>query len=77
MKLSRTPLVAGLAAVGLCATTLSQSGCSADAAPTAATPAAAAAGPQAVTLAPLRPVRSTPREEVTGTLFPSQALQVG
>ncbi|WP_245814755.1 efflux RND transporter periplasmic adaptor subunit [Cystobacter ferrugineus] len=76
MKLIRTPLVAGLAAVGMAAASLSLSGCRADAAPTPATPAATP-GVQSVTLAAPRAVRSTPREEVTGTLFPSQSLQVG
>ncbi|HYO57478.1 efflux RND transporter periplasmic adaptor subunit [Archangium sp.] len=77
MKLSRTPLVAGLAAVGMAATALPLSGCKADAAPpTAATKAAAPELPS-VTLTTPRPVRSSLREEVTGTLFPAQALQVG
>ncbi len=76
MKLSRTPLVAGLAAVGMAATALSLSGCQADAAPPTATKAAAPELP-AVTLATPRQVQSALREEVTGTLFPAQALQVG
>ena len=77
MKLSRTPFVAGLAAVGMAATALPLSGCRADAAPTQATQASSAASAPVVSLAAPRAVRSAPREEVTGTLFPAQALQVG
>ena len=76
MKLSRKPLVAGLAALGVVATALPLSGCKADAAPPAATRAASPELPS-VTLATPREVRSSAREEVTGTLFPSQALQLG
>ncbi|WP_257457442.1 efflux RND transporter periplasmic adaptor subunit [Archangium lipolyticum] len=78
MKLSRTPLVAGLAAVGMAATALSLSGCKADAAPpSTATKAATAEQLPAVTLAATRSEQAALREEVTGTLFPAQALQVG
>ncbi|HEY0095279.1 MAG TPA: efflux RND transporter periplasmic adaptor subunit, partial [Archangium sp.] len=77
VKLSRTPLVAGLAAVGLAATALPLSGCKADAAsPAATTPAAKAELPSVTVLTP-RGVKTSLREEVTGTLFPAQALQVG
>ncbi|QRK12185.1 efflux RND transporter periplasmic adaptor subunit [Archangium violaceum] len=78
VKLSRTPLVAGLAAVGLASTALPLSGCKADAAaPATAAKAAAAQELPTVTLATPRAVQASRREEVTGTLFPSQALQVG
>ncbi|MGZ3458472.1 MAG: efflux RND transporter periplasmic adaptor subunit [Archangium sp.] len=77
MKLSRTPLVAGLAAVGMATTALPLSGCKADAAPPAAAPKAAAQELPAVSLATPREVRTSLHEEVTGTLFPAQALQVG
>jgi RND family efflux transporter MFP subunit len=78
VKLSRTPFVAGLAAVGVAAAALPLSGCKADAAPPAAA-AKAASAPEmpTVTLATTRSVQAAPREEVTGTLFPAQALQVG
>jgi RND family efflux transporter MFP subunit len=76
VKLSRTPLVAGLAAVGLAATVLPLSGCKADAAPAATTKAAVPELPAVTVLSP-RPVKTSLREEVTGTLFPAQALQVG
>ena len=76
MKLFRMPLVAGLAALGMAAA-LPLSGCrQAQAAPAAVT-APATPGAASVTLAASRTVKSTPREEVTGTLFPAQALQVG
>lgn len=77
MKLFRTPLVAGLAAVGLASMSLALSGCRADAAAPSSAPSAAPADAPAVTLAASRAVKSAPREEVTGTLFPAQALQVG
>ncbi|MBM7119378.1 efflux RND transporter periplasmic adaptor subunit [Archangium primigenium] len=77
MKLTRTPFVAGLAAVGIAATALPLSGCRAEAAPTQAPAAAAQQGAPVVSLAAPRAVRSVPREEVTGTLFPAQSLQVG
>jgi RND family efflux transporter MFP subunit len=78
VKLSRTPLVAGLAAVGIAATALPLSGCEADAAsPVAAAPKPGAQELPSVTLTTPRAVRSSQREEVTGTLFPAQALQVG
>ncbi|HEX8819723.1 MAG TPA: efflux RND transporter periplasmic adaptor subunit [Archangium sp.] len=76
MKLSRTSLVAGLATVGVVAAALPLSGCEADAAPPPAAKAATAELPS-VTLATTKPVRASQREEVTGTLFPAQALQVG
>jgi RND family efflux transporter MFP subunit len=76
VKFSRTPLVAGLAALGMAATALSLSGCRADAAPAQA-PQANVPGAPLVSLTAPRAVRSAPREEVTGTLFPAQALQVG
>jgi RND family efflux transporter MFP subunit len=76
VKPSRKPLVAGLAALGVAATALPLSGCKADAVPPAATRATSPELPS-VTLATPREVRSSAREEVTGTLFPSQALQLG
>jgi RND family efflux transporter MFP subunit len=76
VKLSRTPLVAGLAAVGVAAAALPLSGCKADAAPPTAAKAATAELPS-VTLAAPRVERTSAREEVTGTLFPAQALQLG
>ncbi len=77
MKLSRTSLVAGLATVGVAAAALPLAGCKADAAPPAATAKASTAEAPTVTLAATRSVQSSQREEVTGTLFPAQALQVG
>ncbi len=77
MKLSRTPFVAGLAAVGVAAAALPLSGCKADAAPPAAAKAAPGSELPTVSLTTPRPVQAAPREEVTGTLFPAQALQVG
>jgi membrane fusion protein, multidrug efflux system len=77
VKLSRTPFVAGLAAVGVAAAALPLSGCKADATPPAAAKAATALEMPTVTLATPNPVQAAPREEVTGTLFPAQALQVG
>jgi len=75
VKLSRTPLFAGLAAMGVAAATLPLSGCEAD---SASAPAPATTrGPPSVTLATPRAVQAALREEVTGTLFPSQCLQVG
>jgi RND family efflux transporter MFP subunit len=77
VKLSRTPFVAGLAAVGVAAAALPLSGCKADAAPPAAAKAAPGSELPTVSLTTPRPVQAAPREEVTGTLFPAQALQVG
>lgn len=77
VKLSRTQLVAGLAAVGVAATALPLSGCEADAAPATATTKAATAEVPSVTVLTPRAVKTSLREEVTGTLFPAQALQVG
>lgn len=77
MKLSRTSLVAGLATVGVAAAALPLAGCKADAAPPAATAKASTVEAPTVTLAATRSVQSSQREEVTGTLFPAQALQVG
>ncbi|HYO73544.1 MAG TPA: efflux RND transporter periplasmic adaptor subunit [Archangium sp.] len=75
MKPSRTPFFAGLAAVGMAAVTLSLSGCEQDSASTPA-PATTQELPS-VTLATPRAVRAVPRDVVTGTLLPSQSLQVG
>jgi RND family efflux transporter MFP subunit len=58
------------------ATALPLSGCKADAAPPAATRTTASELPSVALVTP-RGVRSSAREEVTGTLFPSQALQLG
>jgi RND family efflux transporter MFP subunit len=77
VKPSWTPLAAALASLGLAAS-LPLSGCKpqgASSPPSAA--ATAAAAPTAVRLATPRPVQSAPREEVTGSLFPAQGLQVG
>ncbi len=77
MKLPRTPSVArALVAVGATATVLALSGCQkADAASAPAAPAAAPA--PTVKLIESRTVQATPTEQVTGTLYPAQALQVG
>jgi len=75
VKRSSTPLFAGLAAMGVAAATLLLSGCEADSASTPA-PVTTRSLPS-VTLATPRAERATPREEVTGTLFPSQWLQLG
>jgi len=75
VKPSRTPLFTGLIAMGVAATALPLSGCKADASP----PSARAAAPElpAVSLTTPRAVRAAPSEEVTGTLFPAQGLQLG
>jgi RND family efflux transporter MFP subunit len=78
MKPSRTPSVARvLAASGLLAASLSLSACEkADAA--SATPTAASTAPvPVVKLIESRTTQATPSEEVTGSLYPAQALQVG
>lgn len=73
MKSSRLSLAAALAAVAGAA--LSLSGCQGRSAPPAAQ--AAAPGAPAVRWVAARTVRSAPREEATGTLFPAQALMLG
>ncbi|MBU8899371.1 efflux RND transporter periplasmic adaptor subunit [Corallococcus sp. M34] len=66
-----------LAAVGAAAA-LSLSACGkADASSTPATPKATAEAPPAVKVVAARTVQSAPSEQVTGTLFPAQGLQVG
>jgi len=78
MTLSRTPSVARvLAATVALGTALSLSACGkAEAAGTE--PAASGSAPvPVVKLIESRTAQATPSEEVTGTLYPSQALQVG
>ncbi|MCP3064665.1 efflux RND transporter periplasmic adaptor subunit [Myxococcus sp. K38C18041901] len=73
---SRAPRA--LAVAGLVAATLSVSACSrADASSTPAAGAKTEAAPPSVKLVSARTVKAAPREEVTGTLFPAQMLQVG
>ncbi|MCE9669161.1 efflux RND transporter periplasmic adaptor subunit [Myxococcus stipitatus] len=73
------PVLRALATAGVAVVALSLPGCTkADA--SAAAASAAAPGevkPLAVKVIAARAVRAAPREEVTGTLFPAQALQVG
>lgn len=67
-----------LAALGVVVTALSLSACGkADASSTPAAVAKTDAAVPTVKLVATRTVRAAPREEVTGTLFPAQALQVG
>jgi RND family efflux transporter MFP subunit len=77
MKPTRTlSLARVLAATGVLAGALGLSACArADAAP--ATPEAAAAPVPVVKLIESRTTQATPSEEVTGTLYPAQALQLG
>jgi RND family efflux transporter MFP subunit len=77
MKLLRKPSVArALAVAGIAAAALSLSACGSAEASSSA-PAAAGAPVPVVRLVESRTVQATPTEEVTGTLYPAQALQVG
>jgi RND family efflux transporter MFP subunit len=79
VKPTRKPSAARvLAALGVVSAALSLSACQeADASSSpAAAPAAESTAP-AVKLVPARTVQAAPSEQVTGTLFPAQALQVG
>ncbi|XXF77514.1 efflux RND transporter periplasmic adaptor subunit [Myxococcaceae bacterium GXIMD 01537] len=76
MKPTRTTSVARAVAVGAAAAALTLTGCEkAEAAPPAA--AASTAPAPAVKLIESRTVRAAPSEQVTGSLYPAQALQVG
>lgn len=76
VKSSPVSLAAVLAAVAGMA--LSLAGCQGRSTPAAAQGASAAsAAAPAVKWVAARPVRSAPREEATGTLFPAQALMLG
>lgn len=77
MKPTPTPSFARAVAVGATAAALLLSGCGkADAAAPKAPEAAAAPGPS-VRLIESKSVKATPTEQVTGSLYPAQALQVG
>jgi RND family efflux transporter MFP subunit len=78
VKPTRTPSVArALVAVGATAAALSLTGCGkADASAPKATAEATPSTP-AVKLIESKAVQATPTEQVTGSLYPAQALQVG
>ncbi|QSQ20633.1 efflux RND transporter periplasmic adaptor subunit [Pyxidicoccus parkwayensis] len=79
MNPTRKPSSArALAAVGLATAALSLSACQkADASSTPTVPVATPEAAPAVKVVPARTVQASPSEQVTGTLFPAQGLQVG
>ncbi|MCP3100969.1 efflux RND transporter periplasmic adaptor subunit [Myxococcus sp. K15C18031901] len=74
----KNPILRALATAGVAVVAVSLPGCTkADASSTPAAATAGAAKAPLVKLIEARAVRAAPHEEVTGTLFPAQALQVG
>ena len=77
MKTSRIVLAASAAAALALAGGYARAASRASAVAVAAAAVAATPGPSQVTLAQVKAVKSSPREEITGALQPAKALQLG